>query len=195
MEKSIPNFIYNYMTIEKFANLLRTRKWVFSDYMNSNDFRERGLVYHGEFEDEIKKIRFSCFSESWNSPVMWHFYGGNYTGVCIEFDVDKLLNKYDGVEIEKVEYYEKSDSKSWISKIHSVKDYLMIKTKEWEYEKEVRLFYTGNEDFLFDILSCSSKIYAGHYCILNLLGDERLSFMIENGNIEEAHCWPDGSIA
>lgn len=191
MEGEKIEHLYNYMTIEKFSNLLNTRKWKFSDYKMSNDFRERGILYNEKFEKDLRKIKFSCFCDSWRNPPMWYFYGGNYTGVCIEFSVGKLIRKYKNIELKRIDYLCVNDPKSWSINVHSINDYFTIKTKDWEYEKEIRLFYTGRYKFLFDILSCATKIYIGHNCILNLLKDDRLCSI----DIEYARCWPDGTIS
>ena len=189
-------FLYNYMTIEKFANLVKTNKWIFSDVGRTNDFRERGIDYYSKFEKENRGLlKFACFSSSWKIAPMWYFYSGNYTGVCVEFSIEKLKEKYKDIEIEEIKYMPISDPKSWQSNIATFKDYLSIKTLDWAYEHEIRLFYTGEDDSLFGILSCISKVYTGHDCILNQDNVNEFSSMIAEGKFKHAHFWPDGDVS
>lgn len=188
--------LYNYMTIEKFESLLSSNKWKFSDIKNSNDFKERKITCRQEImkknDYDIRKIKFSCFSSDWRIAPMWYFYAGNYTGVCVEFSKEKIEDRYKDVEFRKIEYVPIYNPK--FQNKNNSKDYLSIKTPEWEYEKEIRMFYTGEYDSLIEILDCVTRVYTGNDCILNHLPNEYLKKWSHEGNLRKTWATPDGTI-
>lgn len=163
------------MSLGRFYKLMSTRTWKFSECSRANDYREictNILADSKELENELNKIRYSCFSKCSNIPPMWHFYAGNYSGVCLEFDVNRIKEKLgDSVEFFNIDYINLNEFSQKERNSHSdIKKYLRIKSEEWSYEKEVRMFYNGTENCdKLDLLEYINRIYLGDNCPLNML--------------------------
>jgi hypothetical protein len=81
-----------------------------------------------------------CFSESWQSTLMWALYGDKHSGLCLGFDIEV------GPHLTKIEYMSgRLDCPIDLSKPLNGIDQLMlercliVKHSGWEYEKEHRL--------------------------------------------------------
>ena len=145
-----------------------------------DDFIQKGLI-------EIKSsIGISCFSKKNNSILMWSHYADSHKGVCLAYEntSSKIFN--DVVYSKKrhsIKLYELARhalAKDFINeKIDELKDKIilkdlttpfLIKSKEWEYEKEVRCIYSNKnqsndvycdgEHYYFKI-GLPTKIYIG----------------------------------
>ncbi|MBY7740316.1 DUF2971 domain-containing protein [Paenibacillus polymyxa] len=115
-------------------------------------------VIHQQNEESIESYRkisqdgmlISCFSEVNNSILMWSHYAVNHTGFCIEYDFtkpqrEKLITNilcpviYQGSLFDSTQYLiealNNSENYNNLSGIYMA----MIKSMEWEYEKEWRL--------------------------------------------------------
>ncbi|HEU4472929.1 MAG TPA: DUF2971 domain-containing protein, partial [Flavisolibacter sp.] len=84
-------------------------------------------------------VKICCFSENNDSTLMWSHYADNHKGICIEYDfenVDSLRPFLQPIiytnEIFSIGTFEELTSHK---KIGST----LIKSKDWEYEKEWRL--------------------------------------------------------
>lgn len=132
-------------------------------------------------ENVLRSLKITCFSEKKNNLLMWSHYSRNHTGVCIEFDVTKLIAHLKMIDntpfFLKVKYSFKRDSFTW----NGVGDYLQLvkwlKTKsiDWEYEEEVRLLKVTTEDYSLPIGQGVIKhIYLG-----SRIGDENEQRIIE----------------
>ncbi len=81
-----------------------------------------------------------CFSESWQSTLMWAHYGDKHKGMCLGFEIE------DGPSLKKIEYVpERIPSTIDFSKPPGGVDEFMlnkclyVKHSGWKYEKERRL--------------------------------------------------------
>ena len=131
----------------------------------SNQFNEiKENTYLPVMEDFLKKITITCFSTSgWDNQLMWSHYAGNYTGICIEYDFNKM-DDYIGI-VQPVTYSEERPTISFadigiqfVKKEDSVKvehtdinikqflSYLLVKNKCWSYEEEWRIINIGESD-------------------------------------------------
>lgn len=85
-----------------------------------------------------------CFSEVWDSILMWAHYANNYNGYCIEYETnyfrDYLLDRLYPVLYEE-EYIDITDSLINLNDNSGMICYL-AKAKEWYYEKEWRIIWT-----------------------------------------------------
>lgn len=110
---------------------------------------------------DIRKQMFTgCFSQTYDSILMWSHYASDHKGVCIEVELDE-----DPEHLFRVEYSEQRPQietrkilaevyKSMLQKnnpikndrLHSwiVQPYI-TKAREWSYEKEYRVIYTEEE--------------------------------------------------
>ena len=114
-------------------------------------------IYLPQFENFLSKLTISCFSASgWENALMWSHYANSYSGICVEYDFNKmedkigllfpveyaqkrptLLLKDFGIEIK-----EKEDQSPKIDLQMLVK-YLLVKDKCWKYEEEWRIINIG----------------------------------------------------
>lgn len=121
-----------------------------------------------------------CFSERWQSPAMWAHYTDNYKGACLSFEVrsNKLF---------KVGYHtEKLTPRNPFSPFFkpydddfNFREVLATKSKDWEYENEVRLLVDLKcprviQDSGIDFLPmCNDtlrlkEVYVGFRCALGI---------------------------
>lgn len=87
-----------------------------------------------------------CFSESWQSTLMWSHYGDKHTGMCLGFEIEDSSN------LTKIEYISRRlPSQIDFSKPLAGFDEQMlikclnVKYSGWKYEKEQRLRARLNE--------------------------------------------------
>jgi hypothetical protein len=99
-----------------------------------------------------EKIKVCCFSEVYNSILMWSHYGNNHKGYCLEYNFKELDNE----NLMKNLVFPVIYQKKLYSELFAVKDfsvinphsflyYLIIKSIEWKYEKEWRLIDIDNQ--------------------------------------------------
>lgn len=97
---------------------------------------------------QVAKIGIYSMSKDPLSPIMWASYAASETGFCIGYDIE-FLQKYHsaplGVHECMVEY---QDTKPLISMFdiqqpNFLSKLYATKSKDWQYEKEIRLIYDG----------------------------------------------------
>jgi Protein of unknown function (DUF2971) len=88
-----------------------------------------------------KKRGVLCFSESWQSSVMWSHYADKHKGVCLEFEVPQdLLAKIRYNHSRLTNVIRLLDSSKSKSREDTVKRLLTTKFAHWRYEQERRIF-------------------------------------------------------
>lgn len=97
------------------------------------------------FECQTNKIGVSCFSESYQSLLMWAHYANNHCGFCVEYDISKIVEKY-CIGLIPVKYSDERvilksiDMKNIDQEINKFFiECASLKSKEWNYEKEWRI--------------------------------------------------------
>ena len=146
---------------------------------------------------ELEKIsdiaRIKCFSEEKESLYMWGHYGDNSSGICIEYDLsllnpdDKVLkhlfpviyseNRFKGNFsfdnlIECRSSYPYSDTYD-IGELSEIKSLYLVKSKDWEKEREWRILFNiweiferaekdKNIDTYYIHMDCVSAVYMGY---------------------------------
>lgn len=84
----------------------------------------------------------ACFTEQYNSVLMWAHYAGGHTGICVEYDAKKLTDK--GHILMPIVYTDDIFcADRLLGKIQDKKELIypaLFKSKCWEYEREWRLF-------------------------------------------------------
>lgn len=156
----IPEKLYNYTSIENLLKIIESNTWNFGRLIDMNDYKEQKIIYTKFSNDEILNLHYSCFSKYNNISPMWYFYGDKYKGVCIEFLSKDLNSRYE-VEFTPITYLNFTDLKSWHVNSHNLREYLSNKLPYWEYEQEVRMFYTGDDNSLNNITNVISRIFLG----------------------------------
>lgn len=152
--------LYHYTPFKSFCEIIKSNKFIFSDFIKANDYKEKSIL----LKNEIEKYKYiSCTYDlelelySYTNPPLWFFYADKGSGVCICFDKTKLLYKINAVKSGFVNY------RNGVTHINNqtIVDYLMEKRKPWEYEKEYRILVSSDYDSVSNILDCILSIYIG----------------------------------
>ena len=123
--------------------------------------------------------RISCFSETPCSNLMWGHYSDKHTGFCLEYDVDKLTEKFK--LIMPVIYTEKPFDASDIIDMRGISDEFaeicpaLFKSKDWSYEKEWRIIENAKKvecQKMVRIPEAVTGIYLGFKTLSNNKADE-----------------------
>jgi hypothetical protein len=140
-----------YLTSEEWAKvILKEERLKLSTFNELNDPFELLGVAIGEKNSReaikilqkhwVSSLGLLCTSRNWNNPVMWAHYGDKHRGVCLGFDVpDELPReiKYEPNKLKDIFFPEKPllglDQQALMR-------ILLTKFKDWEYEREWRLF-------------------------------------------------------
>ncbi len=111
------------------------------------------------------KVRISCFSESFASPLMWAHYADSGKGICVEYDIqfDKMFHSFEFGEYTRTlccfpvlystkrydaTYLVEQTLLQYICGLNNVLDIdllkrlklALFKSSTWSYEKEWRIF-------------------------------------------------------
>jgi hypothetical protein len=102
---------------------------------------ERDQLGENIIGDLVRRQGISCFSEADNILLMWSHYSDKHSGVCLTFDMEKdnelFTNPY------KVDYPERYPKFNPFSSSKEIQLILATKSKDWLYEKEVRVIKEG----------------------------------------------------
>ena len=136
-----------------------------------NDVYEGFANYYSEEDDFLSNRHLedmaymSCFSEDNDNLLMWAHYGDNHRGICVEYNIKKMISSEEIKHIFPIIYTEYvyfkrgfhriSDEMKNINMdinegyVHDDEGYLkdilplfVAKSAEWRYEKEWRIIYT-----------------------------------------------------
>lgn len=152
---------------------------VIKDYQNE-DIEEKTIVEALKMEDTLKelenaviklrdekylpfltdflsKLTVTCFSASgWDNQLMWSHYANSYSGICVEYDFEKM-DKFVGfmypvkyasvrptVSLKDLGLVElkKDENGNLVTEevnINAIFSYLLAKNKCWSYEEEWRI--------------------------------------------------------
>lgn len=125
----------------------------------------RDNIYLPFIKDFLSKLTVSCFSASgWDNHLMWSHYANCYSGICVEYDFEKM-NEFIGF-MYPVDYsdirptvslkdmglnkFEKDAEGNLITdevNIKAIFSYLLKKNKCWSYEEEWRLVNVEGEPY------------------------------------------------
>ncbi len=99
---------------------------------------------NGQIE-KIKKSSISCFSLNSLNMTMWSHYADKHKGVCLIFDIgvgcfleDELL--WNRITMNTVRYDDLKPVNYLKSKQDGINNLFFLKSKDWAYEKEWRIF-------------------------------------------------------
>lgn len=87
-----------------------------------------------------KKEGLISFSKEWRNPVLWSHYGDKHRGICLTFEIpnDHLTEVQYKIGLQKLNINSKDTTQQVINK--TLDELRYTKFKDWEYEKEFRLF-------------------------------------------------------
>ncbi len=97
--------------------------------------------------DDMHDRGMLCFSADWSNPVIWAHYSDKHKGLCLGFEIPDKHGDPANDEIDHVKYIEKplQFPANYLSlpdpeRFELVRIILFTKFKHWEYEKEIRVF-------------------------------------------------------
>jgi len=113
------------------------------------------------FEKKISKMGVVCFSKSCDNILMWSHYSDGHKGMCLEFELDSKQTLSDKA-IYQVNYsleYPEINLENNIWSIDGAAKILYTKSKEWEYEQELRLIRESGNELIDYPIKLSSIIF------------------------------------
>jgi len=95
--------------------------------------------------DKIEKSSISCFSLNPSNMTMWSHYADKHKGVCLIFDIglDCFLEDeslWDRINMNMVKYDDLKPVNYLKSKQDGINNLFFLKSKDWAYEEEWRIF-------------------------------------------------------
>lgn len=129
-----------------------------------------------------KKVKISCFSETYNNILMWSHYAQNHTGFCIEYNISNLeLTNSFKKQLFPVFYTPKpiDMSKAILSKQKEIFENILIinKSEDWKYEREWRYITSSEDDSKFIMPVKPKAIYLG-----TKISEKNKNIMLEIAN-------------
>lgn len=115
-----------------------------------------------QLQDKVSQTGISCFSKTHLNIVMWSHYSDNHRGVCLAFNASEKVFFDKCHEVRYVEDFPNTDSILGVDD-NSQNFLFSTKSKDWEYEQEVRVIKRSNSLVKFDPNSLE-KIYFGAKC-------------------------------
>jgi hypothetical protein len=137
--------------------------------------------YLGVYKEKqnLKTLLALCLAETNETFHHWKVFSGNISGVCVEFDKEKLISHFKGIDtviIDKVDYKKISELQSCPPELPKLPFY---KRHPYRDEEELRIIYYSKEEeinsksFAID-LSCIKQILLSY-----LLSDELRDSLID----------------
>lgn len=132
-----------------------------ADYWNKNPIKLKEYLKNNQLK-EIQNKGMCCFSKYDNILLMWSHYADAHKGACLTFDIEKDKDFFWLPYI--VEYPDTYPQINFVKEkdIHKrYKHIIAMKSKDWEYEQEIRIVrdkreqkdYRGNIKFKKEALT------------------------------------------
>jgi hypothetical protein len=141
-----------------------------SDSQILQNYNDKSYKFHeitkNVWSELRKNIGICCFSKSPIITLMWSHYANKHMGVCIGFNFDAFENtdkiiqmpvKYVDV-VQKFDYWDRFEKGT--DEIF-VYNWLLTKSKVWEYEEEVRRIHIKRKGIILFNINAISEIYLG----------------------------------
>lgn len=158
-----PNFNYKEAIKEGWL-----REWLIKKYPDYNIEIPQELVQRCIIDLMRTDVYVFCFSEIWNSLLMWAHYGNSYDGYCLEYDT-RLIKDYLKDNLYPVLYEEKYIDITENLKVMNRNTGLitnLAKANEWKYEREWRIVRYKEQPFYFR--KPLKAVYLGKNCNANI---------------------------
>lgn len=113
--------------------------------------------------NKLKTVLALCFTMKPETFHHWKVFAGNAAGVCIRFDMDKLLACFSGSSGIRADHVTYKLIRELKSNLPAVAELPFIKRKQYEDEEEFRIIYENrnklynSKDFKID-LQCIERI-------------------------------------
>ncbi|NTW73167.1 MAG: DUF2971 domain-containing protein [Eubacteriaceae bacterium] len=138
------------MEIDLLKESPEKRETVKSSFLSDQNKRHEKLAITSS-KTFVSNFKLCSFSERKDSMSMWAHYASDHHGLCVEYDLEKISPKdyrrrfmypviYDNKMFDATELYMKGkeDKDLNILRWHLA---ALVKSKDWEYEKEWRLVF------------------------------------------------------
>jgi hypothetical protein len=119
-----------------------------SNHLDSDS--EMSSIYENIAFPQISSgIGVTCFSQVSKDFLMWSHYANSHSGICLGFDILKLYYSLEEIKdsnrgLFKISYTKKFQTKDFFQDgFESIIHLLKTKSKNWKYEREVRIIYTN----------------------------------------------------
>lgn len=148
------------------------------DQLKNKDFKHK-LYREGKEKvilEIVRKLGITCFTLSNDNELMWTHYTSNHTGLCIEFDYQKMILYFKKIQdIARIALY-KIEYVSDIAKINiekefsndQIMDWLTTKLSKYQYEDELRAIIYQVDDNRS--ISIPENLITGVYLGYNIEG-------------------------
>ena len=136
------------------------------------------------FEARKNSSLITCFSEKYDSVLMWSHYAQNHRGVCFGFSEKKTKKSFSFDSfLGKVKYKKKIKAKNLYElRDKAIEHWILTKSKDWAYEKEVRLVLGSASNKIQEFKSCGLRqLYLG--CKISTNDKMDLLSIIQENNI------------
>jgi len=135
-----PFDIYFNEEISQMISILRT---IFPN-QELDDF-EKNFMEVLNFKEEIGVY---CLSKDFLNEQLWAYYAGSYSGYCIEYDLEKLIDKEQNFDFQykfEIDYTDNVPTLSIddLSNLQNgfIKKMFATKKSAWKHEEEIRLIF------------------------------------------------------
>jgi hypothetical protein len=124
--------------------------WAATNKHAANLTSDQRLPFVRIFEERIKNIGVTCFSEFYDHPLMWAHYAEKHKGFCVEYDFTPMdISSSDDKSAASNSFVHAVSYVSKLPRIYSheilftpreaAKKMLATKSYHWAYEQEYRL--------------------------------------------------------
>lgn len=139
-EEYIKKSLENNLDYLKSNNLTEENgREILSERLNDTlHYQVRSEVIGNEIDDQ--SIGIGCFSENWNSILMWTHYADNHKGYCVGFDEKWLRYSQLFSKVKRVEYSIDYPELNPLNKSKNSSELkYFYKSLDWDYEEEIRV--------------------------------------------------------
>lgn len=128
-----------FLSTREFMNDINEAHWNCSgDCINDIPYRKVAQ----EFRKVADSIRFTCFVEAIDNHLMWAHYAGGFTGVALEYEIDRNIYRIEKIEYNGIPDVNRDSMERVLNGELHITDTGVLKRKDsfWVYEDEWRLF-------------------------------------------------------
>lgn len=143
-----------------------------------------------KLDAKVRELGIASFSESRLLEPMWAYYADQFKGICIAYNVTRLLKSLpDGWQLARMGYNETAPLLSILTSDFDerARAVLCAKTVRWAHEREWRLFAPARGQAVYTDHSCVAGVYVGKRIedatrqrLLEVLDDRKIPAHIMN---------------
>lgn len=188
---NIGHLVFHFTNFESGIKILATKSLLFGEFENMNDIAETGREILSNISPQIAQeelSRYKSISLTLDKPEqrgfsidpLWGHYADKGNGICLVFDklnLEKDKNKQFGLwpKIKPIKYlpnfsnavFTEGLSQQEVEKEieESVDDIFFTKSKDWEYEQELRILIKGDIGRKYKLSFSEETIVASILCL------------------------------